>query len=86
MITSRTVVRGSRALRTAPLRANIRHARFDSSSTRSQAAKTGSSSGLVGGLAGGALVFAVSDPHSHQFVNSANCVPKAGYGYYYMSG
>jgi hypothetical protein len=62
MIASRTVARGARALRTAPLRANIRHIRFESSSTTSQAAKTGGSSGLVGGIAGGALVFAVSDP------------------------
>jgi hypothetical protein len=61
MIASRTIVRGSRALRIAPLRANIRHARFESSSTNGQAAKTGASSGLVGGIAGGALVFAVSD-------------------------
>jgi hypothetical protein len=61
MIASRTIVRGSRAFRTAPLRANICHARFASSSTTGQAAKTGVLSGLVGGIAGGALVFAVSN-------------------------
>jgi hypothetical protein len=63
MIVSRTVARGARALRTAPLRANICHARFESSSTISHAAKIGASSGLVGGIAGGALGFAVSDGH-----------------------
>jgi predicted lipid-binding transport protein (Tim44 family) len=61
MIVSRTVAMGARALRTAPLRANMRRARFWSSSAASQAAKTGGSSGLVGGIAGGALVFVVSE-------------------------
>jgi hypothetical protein len=72
MIAPRSVARGARVLRTAPIRANIRHARFEShtSSTRSQAAKTGASSGLVGGLAGGALVFAVSDPRRVCFHSS----------------
>jgi hypothetical protein len=88
MIASRTVVRGARALRTAPLRANIRHARFESnaSSTTSQAAKTGASSGLVGGIAGGALVFAVSDYSLRLNTNLADKFIKAGYGYYHMSG
>jgi hypothetical protein len=62
MNVSRIVVRGARALRTAPLQANSRQAHFESLSTTSQAAKTGGPSGL-GGIAGGALVFAVSDSH-----------------------
>jgi hypothetical protein len=63
MNASRIVVRGARALRTAPSQANIRQARFESLSTTSQAAKTDGSSSLVGGIAGGALVFAVSYSH-----------------------
>jgi hypothetical protein len=63
MNASRIVVRGARALSTTLLQANIRQARFESLSTTSQVAKTGGSSGLVGGIAGGALVFAVSDSH-----------------------
>jgi len=61
MIASRTIATGGRAFRTAPLRANIRRAHFQFSSATSQAAKTGASSGLVGGIAGGTLVFAVSE-------------------------
>jgi hypothetical protein len=49
MNVSRIVIRGARGLRTAPLQANIGQARFESLSTTSQAAKTGGSSGLVGG-------------------------------------
>lgn len=57
MIASKTLIRASRAARPV-VRANLRHARFES--TQATAAKTGGSSGLVGGLVGGGLVFAVS--------------------------
>ena len=60
MIISRTAARTARGLRNSRVRSNIRHAHFESSATTQQAAKTGGSSGFAGGIAGGALVFAVS--------------------------
>lgn len=61
MNSSRTAVRAARVLNRAPLRTNVRHIRPQStaSSTNTQAAAAGGSSGLVGGIAGGVLVFAV---------------------------
>ncbi|CZT49252.1 uncharacterized protein RSE6_10066 [Rhynchosporium secalis] len=56
MFTSRTAVRAAaRSVRT-PLRAS-RQTRFQTTDVNSQAAKAGGASGLVGGLAGGGLVF-----------------------------
>ena len=75
MIASRTAARAARSARVvsrAPVRANFRHVRPESTSasasTQKTAAAAGGSSGVVGGLVGGAIVFA------------------AGYGYYHMSG
>lgn len=61
MIASRITARTARVLRNSPVRSNIRHARFESSATTQQAAKTGGSSGFAGGIAGGALVLAVGN-------------------------
>lgn len=58
MIASRTLVRASRTAARPAVRANLRHARFES--TQATAAKVGGGSGVVGGLVGGGLVFLVS--------------------------
>lgn len=58
MLASRTLIRASRTAARPAVRANLRHVRLES--TQATAAKTGGSSGLVGGLVGGGLVFAVS--------------------------
>jgi hypothetical protein len=72
MFTSRSLARSSRVLRKAPLRANLRHVRPQSTSTatKGEAVAAGGSSGLVGGLAGGALVFAVSPLWKSYFSSS----------------
>ncbi|KAL3420733.1 hypothetical protein PVAG01_07178 [Phlyctema vagabunda] len=62
MYASRTVARSARTLR-APIRNNARQLRF--ASTEQTAAKTGGSAGLVGGLTGGAIVFAAGYTYYH---------------------
>src|SRR4051812_22142116 len=57
MQVSRTAARVAARSARAPVRINRQHVRF--ATTNQQAAAAGGSSGLVGGLAGGALVFAV---------------------------
>ena len=53
-------MRSARLLRTAPRRANFRQARLESTSPSAQVQQASRNSGLIGGVAGGALVFAVS--------------------------
>jgi predicted lipid-binding transport protein (Tim44 family) len=61
MFASRTLARSARVVRVPVVRGGVRSARFQSSSSVTQtSAQAGGASGLVGGLAGGALVFAVS--------------------------
>lgn len=69
MIGSRTALRAARTAR-APVRCSAR--RF--ASTNQQAAAAGGSSGLVGGLAGGAIVFTVrfAPPILQSISNSVN--------------
>ena len=72
------------ALRTARIvRVPVRHSARRFASTNQQAAAAGGSSGLVGGLAGGAIVFGVSS--LRRTPNQAHII-QAGYGYYYYSG
>lgn len=72
---SRAVARTARA----PLRSQVRFA-----TTNQQAAAAGGSSGLVGGLAGGTLVFLVRLPFlSHRFPTKST---QGAYGYYHFSG
>lgn len=70
---ARTAARSVRVVR-APIRTNSRQIRFASTepNVNSKAAAAGGSSGFVGGLAGGALVFAVSRPVPN-FVPIGNC-------------
>ncbi|CZS93370.1 hypothetical protein WAI453_000973 [Rhynchosporium graminicola] len=56
MFTSRTTIRAAARSARTPLRAS-RQTRFQTTDVNSQAAKAGGASGLVGGLAGGGLVF-----------------------------
>ncbi|RDW66212.1 hypothetical protein BP6252_09847 [Coleophoma cylindrospora] len=63
MISSRAVARSARVLR-APIRKNAHQIRF-ASTEQKQAAAAGGSSGLVGGLVGGGLVFAAGYAYYH---------------------
>jgi hypothetical protein len=65
MLNSRTALRSSRAIRIPSLRQKFRNVRFESSSTQKTAAKVGGSSGLVGGLVGGGVVFALGYGYYH---------------------
>ncbi|KAL2074470.1 hypothetical protein VTL71DRAFT_8248 [Oculimacula yallundae] len=56
MFTSRTAARAAARSARTPLRAS-RQVRFQTTNVNTQAAKAGGASGLVGGLAGGGLVF-----------------------------
>jgi hypothetical protein len=59
MIASRTAARAATRTVRAPIRRNARQIRFVSTEQKT-AAQAGGSSGLVAGIAGGAIVFAVS--------------------------
>jgi len=74
MIASRTIVRSTRALRTAPIRANARHVRFASTEVSASTKQTGSS-GLVGGLVGGAVVFAAG--YGYYYFSGAKSIVNA---------
>jgi len=54
MIASRTATRAALRASRAPIRTNARHVRFATTEQKTAAA-AGGSSGLVGGIAGGAL-------------------------------
>lgn len=79
----RAAARAGRIIKRAPLRTNVRQIRPQStaSSSNVQAAASGGSSGLVGGIAGGAIVFAAAYGYYHfsgakSIVNTATATKK----------